>query len=73
MVLSGCKDLAYSEIEEGSKNNSGVDVIWDKDAAVRYITWDTNQCILYDGADTFAQEARLDQRPWDWRLFDLGF
>ncbi|EFX06695.1 chitinase [Grosmannia clavigera kw1407] len=49
--------LAYYEIEEVLKSNSGVDVIWDKDAAAKYFTWDTNQWISYEDSDTFKQKV----------------
>jgi chitinase len=31
--------------------------VHDKEAAVKYMTWDTDQWISYDDADTFAQKV----------------
>jgi chitinase len=50
-------DLAYYEIEAILVNDSSIDVIWDHEAAAKYFTWDSNQWISYDDADTFAQKV----------------
>ncbi|KAJ6142824.1 bacteriodes thetaiotaomicron symbiotic chitinase [Penicillium samsonianum] len=48
--------LAYYEIQQILSNNSDIKVIHDKEAAVKYFTWDTNQWISYDDEDTFKQK-----------------
>jgi chitinase len=50
-------DLAYYEIQAILANDSSINVIWDKEAAVKYFAWDSNQWISYDDADTFAQKV----------------
>lgn len=50
------EDLAYYEIQQILSNNSDIKVIHDKEAAVKYFTWDTNQWISYDDEDTFKQK-----------------
>ncbi|TGJ83730.1 hypothetical protein E0Z10_g5022 [Xylaria hypoxylon] len=47
--------LDYQEIEDViDKYNP--EVVWDKDAGVKWITWNNNQWISYDDDDTFAQK-----------------
>jgi GH18 family chitinase len=37
-------------------STKGVKPMWDKSAAVKWITWDSNQWISYDDDDTFQQK-----------------
>jgi len=60
-------DLAHYEIQDilkGSKKRD-LQVIHDEEAAVKYFSWDSNQWISYDDADTFKQKI-------DWAN-DIGF
>ena len=50
--------LDYQEITDVIKK-TGVKPVWDKTAGVKYITWDSNQWISYDDADTFQQKRDL--------------
>jgi chitinase len=43
------------EIENIIKTN-GLIPVWDKTAAVKWITWDSNQWVSYDDDDTFQQK-----------------
>ncbi|KAJ5200417.1 Glycoside hydrolase superfamily [Penicillium cf. griseofulvum] len=47
--------LDYQEITDIIKKNS-LTPVHDKTAGVKWITWDTNQWVSYDDADTFAQK-----------------
>ncbi|KAK3321874.1 hypothetical protein B0H66DRAFT_638391 [Apodospora peruviana] len=47
--------LSYSEIERIIKS-SGASVILDTEAAVKIVTWNSNQWVSYDDADTFAMK-----------------
>jgi chitinase len=47
--------LDYREIEDVI-NKYNPDVIWDKDAGVKWITWNNDQWISYDDDDTFSQK-----------------
>lgn len=49
-------DLAYYEVQDILKN-SNIKVIYDKESAVNYFTFDTNQWISYDDKDTFKQKV----------------
>ncbi|KAG6039144.1 hypothetical protein E4U41_003160 [Claviceps citrina] len=57
--------LAYYEVQDILKKNSNIKVIHDKEAAVKYFTFDTNQWISYDDRDTLKQKV-------DWAN-DVGF
>ena len=50
--------LAYYEVQDILKKHKERDmtVTWDKAAAVKYFSWDNNQWISYDDADTFKQK-----------------
>jgi chitinase len=43
------------EIENIITTNS-LTPVWDKTAAVKWITWDSNQWVSYDDDDTFQQK-----------------
>ncbi|KAI1734037.1 glycosyl hydrolases family 18-domain-containing protein [Xylaria scruposa] len=47
--------LDYQEIEDVI-NKYNPEVVWDKDAGVKWITWNNDQWISYDDDDTFAQK-----------------
>ncbi|KAI1827703.1 glycosyl hydrolases family 18-domain-containing protein [Xylaria intraflava] len=47
--------LDYGEISDVVIKNN-LNPIWDKDAAVKWITWDSNQWVSYDDQDTFQQK-----------------
>lgn len=49
--------LAYYEIQDIIAKNPGVVVHHDEAAAIKYISWDNNQWISYDDADTFKQKV----------------
>lgn len=49
--------LAYYEVQNILEENPDIEPVWDKDAAIKYFTWDTNQWISYDDADTFEQKV----------------
>jgi chitinase len=59
--------LSYYEIQDILKKNKKRDlaVTWDKQAAVKYFSWDNNQWISYDDAESFKQKK-------DWAN-DIGF
>lgn len=63
MILSdhAQTDLAHYEIQDilskSSKAKRDIQVIHDKEAAVKYFTWDSDQWISYDDADTFKQKV----------------
>lgn len=44
--------LSYAEIQDIISNND-LSPVLDEDAAVKYITWDSDQWVSYDDADTF--------------------
>ncbi|KAK2013706.1 bacteriodes thetaiotaomicron symbiotic chitinase [Colletotrichum eremochloae] len=46
--------LMYYEIQAILKKYPNLEPVFDEEAAVKYITWDRNQWISYDDADTFA-------------------
>jgi chitinase len=47
----------YYEIMALLKQNPNLKVIWDKDAAVKYVVYgDGSQWVSYDDADTFKQK-----------------
>lgn len=52
-------DLAHYEIQDIiSKNKKrGLTPVYDKEAAVKYMTWDDDQWISYDDADTFKDKV----------------
>lgn len=56
--------LAYYEVKDILERNSGIQVKHDRDAAVKYFSWD-GQWISYDDADTFKQKV-------EWAN-DIGF
>lgn len=58
-------DLAYYEVQDILKKNPNINVIHDKESAVKYFTFDSNQWISYDDQDTFKQKV-------DWAN-DVGF
>lgn len=39
------------------QKNPGIKLIHDKEAAVKYMTWDKDQWISFDDADTFKQKV----------------
>ncbi|KAI0863675.1 hypothetical protein F4860DRAFT_521760 [Xylaria cubensis] len=49
--------LSYYEIQDILKKNSGVKVIHDKDAAVKFFTWDNDQWLSFDDKETFQQKV----------------
>lgn len=49
--------LAYYEVQQILQQNPGITPIWDKTAAVKYFSWDNDQWISYDDADTFKQKV----------------
>ncbi|KAK2766602.1 hypothetical protein FQN53_006662 [Emmonsiellopsis sp. PD_33] len=52
-------------LNKKDSKRASVDVIHDKEAAVKYFAWDSNQWISYDDGDTFKQKS-------DW-ADDIGF
>ncbi|KAK2611936.1 hypothetical protein QQS21_002042 [Conoideocrella luteorostrata] len=48
--------LAYYEVQDILSKNKDLKPIYDKDAAVKYMTFDKDQWISYDDADTFADK-----------------
>lgn len=40
-------------------SSNDIEPVWDKDAAVKWITWDSNQWISYDDDDTFDQKRKF--------------
>ncbi|EUC34079.1 glycoside hydrolase family 18 protein [Bipolaris zeicola 26-R-13] len=50
--------LSYREIQEVIKNNK-VKPIHDKEAGVKYITWNTDQWVSFDDKETFKQKKEL--------------
>lgn len=48
--------LAYYEVQDILKKDPSIQVHHDKEAAVKYFTFDTDQWISYDDADTFKQK-----------------
>jgi hypothetical protein len=46
--------LMYYEIQAILEEYPDLEPIFDEEAAVKYVTWDDNQWISYDDADTFA-------------------
>ena len=57
--------LAYYEIMDIIARNPGITVHHDVEAAVKYITWDNDQWISYDDAETLRQKV-------DWAN-EMGF
>lgn len=53
---SGILDL--QEIED-IISDKGLKPVWDKEAAVKWITWDNNQWVSYDDDDTFQQKRKF--------------
>jgi chitinase len=53
---SGILDL--QEINQVISDNN-LDPFWDKTAAVKWITWDSNQWVSYDDGDTFDQKRKF--------------
>jgi GH18 family chitinase len=47
-----------TEIQEILKNGDDIKKIHDKDAAVKYFKFDTDQWVSYDDADTFEQKVK---------------
>ncbi|KAI0865410.1 hypothetical protein F4860DRAFT_307737 [Xylaria cubensis] len=47
--------LSYDEITQIIKQND-IDPYWDKDNAVKYLTWGKDQWVSYDDRDTFQQK-----------------
>ncbi|KAI0437594.1 hypothetical protein F4803DRAFT_537994 [Xylaria telfairii] len=47
--------LTDKEIEHVISDN-GVTPVWDKEAMVKWVTWNNNQWVSYDDDDTFAQK-----------------
>ncbi|KAJ3953651.1 hypothetical protein N0V92_009873 [Colletotrichum tropicale] len=50
--------LMYYEIQAILKKFPDLEPVFDKEAAVKYITWDKNQWISYDDADTFKLKLK---------------
>lgn len=50
--------LTLQEIN-GVIDYNGVKPVWDKDAMVKWITWDDNQWVSYDDDDTFEQKRKF--------------
>ncbi|KAI9146931.1 symbiotic chitinase [Paramyrothecium foliicola] len=52
--------LAHYEIQDiiGKNKKRGITPIHDKEAAVKYMTWDNDQWISYDDKDTFEQKIK---------------
>ncbi|EAW17011.1 putative chitinase [Aspergillus fischeri NRRL 181] len=48
--------LAYYEIQKILSDNPHITPVHDKEAAVKYFTWDSNQWISYDDKDTFQEK-----------------
>ena len=49
--------LAYYEIRDIIAKNPGIVVHHDTEAAVKYMTWDTNQWIAFDDSESFKQKV----------------
>ncbi|RDW83598.1 glycoside hydrolase family 18 protein [Aspergillus mulundensis] len=49
--------LAYYEIDKILSNDSSIEVHHDKEAAVKYFTWNNDQWISYDDKETFEQKV----------------
>ncbi|OAA37536.1 symbiotic chitinase [Beauveria brongniartii RCEF 3172] len=49
--------LAYYEVQDILQKNPDIQVIHDKEAAVKYMAWDKDQWISFDDADTFKQKV----------------
>lgn len=49
-------DLAYYEVQDILKRNPNIKIIHDKEAAVKFFTFNTNQWISFDDKDTFKQK-----------------
>ncbi|KAI0159376.1 family 18 glycosyl hydrolase [Pestalotiopsis sp. NC0098] len=50
--------LTLKEIQDTISYN-GVEPLWDKEAMVKYVTWDSNQWVSYDDDDTFDQKRNF--------------
>ncbi|KAF7533915.1 hypothetical protein G7Z17_g13445 [Cylindrodendrum hubeiense] len=50
--------LSYREIQEIVKTNR-LEPVYDKNAGIKYITWNTDQWVSYDDAETFKQKKDL--------------
>uniref|UniRef100_A0A0N7HV81 chitinase n=1 Tax=Hypocrella siamensis TaxID=696354 RepID=A0A0N7HV81_9HYPO len=48
--------LAYYEVQDILKKNPDIKIVHDKESAVKYFTFDTDQWISYDDKDTFKQK-----------------
>ncbi|UKZ93576.1 uncharacterized protein TrAFT101_008486 [Trichoderma asperellum] len=48
--------LAYYEVQDILKKNPNIKIIHDKEAAVKFFTFNTNQWISFDDRDTFKQK-----------------
>lgn len=61
------QDLAHYEIQDILEKNKkrGVTPVYDKEAAVKYVSWDDDQWISYDDEETFADKI-------DWAN-EIGF
>ncbi|KAF9876816.1 symbiotic chitinase [Colletotrichum karsti] len=49
--------LSHYEIKDILDKNPGIKPVWDKEAAVKYFSWDSNQWISYDDTDTYKQKV----------------
>ncbi|KAG6197388.1 hypothetical protein E4U50_007948 [Claviceps purpurea] len=49
--------LAYYEVQEILKKNPSIKIIHDKQAAVKYFTFDKDQWVSFDDQDTFKQKV----------------
>lgn len=50
-------DLAYYEVQDILKKNPNINIIHDKESAVKFFTFDKNQWISFDDKDTFKQKV----------------
>ncbi|KAK2590532.1 hypothetical protein QQS21_011782 [Conoideocrella luteorostrata] len=50
--------LSYYEVQDILSKNKDLKPVYDKDAAVKYMTFDKNQWISYDDSDTFADKIK---------------
>lgn len=48
--------LAYYEIQDIIQKNPSAQLIHDEEAAVKYLTWNNNQWISFDDAETFQEK-----------------